>query len=101
MATRNWSEIKARKLTPAQIEEIRKEAEAEVLSMNLRELREAAGKTQVEAATLAEMSQGELSRAERRDDHLMSTLRRYVEALGGELEVFANIGGQRVRLKGV
>lgn len=101
MATRKWSAIKARKLTPAQVEEIRKEAEEEVLAMNLRELREATGKTQVEAAILAEMSQGELSRAERRDDHLMSTLRRYVEALGGELEVFANIGGQRVRLKGV
>jgi hypothetical protein len=43
----------------------------------------------------------ELSKIERRDDHLLSTLRRYVAALGGELEVVAVFGNERIALKGV
>ena len=60
-----------------------------------------AGKTQVELAKDAEIAQGELSRIERRDDHLLSTLRKYVEALGGDLEVVAVFNDRRVRLRGV
>jgi hypothetical protein len=44
------------------------------------------------------MTQSELSRLESRGDHRISTLRRYVEALGGELEVAAIFGGRRVKL---
>ena len=69
--------------------------------MNLRVLRQALGKTQQDVAKLADMTQGELSRAERRMNHLVSTLRRYVEGLGGRLEVSARFGQRRVRLKGV
>ena len=76
-------------------------AELEVLEMNLQELRKAVGKTQEELAEVLDLSQGELSQAERREDHLLSTLRRYVEALGGELEVVAHVGDKRVRLVGV
>ena len=47
------------------------------------------------------MKQSELSRAERREDHLLSTLRRYVKGLGGELEVVARVGRKVVRLRGV
>ena len=69
--------------------------------MNLAALRELAGKTQVEMAQLAEMTQSELSRTERRDDHLLSTLRRYVQALGGRLEVLAVFDDRQIKLKGV
>jgi hypothetical protein len=48
-----------------------------------------------------EMKQSELSRAERREDHLLSTLRRYVEGLGGELQVVARVGDKVVKLRGV
>ena len=75
--------------------------EEEILEMNLQALRELLGKTQEELTQLAETAQSELSRAERRDDHLVSTLRRYVEALGGELEVVASFGKKRIRLQGV
>jgi hypothetical protein len=44
------------------------------------------------------MTQSELSRLESRDDHLTSTLRRYVEALGGTLEISAVFGGRRIKL---
>jgi hypothetical protein len=46
------------------------------------------------------MTQSELSRIESRNDHLTSTLRRYVEALGGQLEVTAVFGTRRVKLIG-
>jgi transcriptional/translational regulatory protein YebC/TACO1 len=98
-----WSEIKKQKYAknPERLEQVEREVERELLEMNLRALRELVGKTQVEAAEVADMTQGEISRAERRGDHLLSTLRRYVEALGGELEVIANFGDKRIRLRGV
>ena len=69
--------------------------------MNLLAVRELLGKTQVQLARKAKMSQADLSKTERRTDHLLSTLRRYVEALGGELDVIARFGDKQVRLRGV
>jgi hypothetical protein len=43
----------------------------------------------------------ELSRLESRADHRVSSLRRYVEALGGEIEITAIIGTRRVKLTDV
>ncbi len=102
MTGRNkWSELRDRTFSKEEIAKVRAETEHEVLEMNLRTLRELTGKTQVEVAAATEMSQGELSKVERRDDHLLSTLRHYVQALGGELEVRAVFGDKTVRLKGV
>jgi predicted transcriptional regulator len=64
----------------------------------LKALRQDLSLTQAEVSAAAAMSQSELSRLEARADHLTSTLRRYVEALGGELEVTAVIGGRRIKL---
>ena len=65
---------------------------------DLRGLRELLGKTQEELAALLERSQSQVSETERRQDVLLSTLRSYVKALGGELEVIANFGDKRIRL---
>lgn len=75
------------------------EARANEQEMSLRNLRELAGFTQVEAAEAMQVDQGQLSRLERQDDWKLSTLRRYVEALGGELEVVAVLGHKRLTLK--
>lgn len=66
--------------------------------VSLREVRKDLGLTQVELATMAGMSQGDLSRLERRTDHLISTLQRYVAAMGGHLEVAAIFGSRRYPL---
>jgi transcriptional regulator with XRE-family HTH domain len=100
MATRKWSEIKE-KMAPERRAQLDAEVRREVFAMELRELRKEAGKTQAEVAEEAEMTQAELSKFERRDDHLLSTLRRYVTALGGELEVVAVFNNKRIALKGV
>ena len=100
MATHRWNELK-HKATPERQAALRREVAQEAAEMTLRELREAAGKTQVEVAEATAIAQSELSRIEARDDHKLSTLRRYVEALGGELEVTAVLKGKRVVLAGV
>jgi predicted transcriptional regulator len=101
MKTKPWSEVESRLFTREEIARAEREAEREMLEMNLRELRRAVGKTQDQVARAARMRQSELSRAERREDHLLSTLRRYVEGLGGELEVIAKVAGKAIRLRGV
>jgi DNA-binding XRE family transcriptional regulator len=55
--------------------------------VTLRTLREALGKTQAEMARALGTDQGEVSRIERRPDVMLSTLRRYAEALGLRCEV--------------
>lgn len=55
----------------------------------LRDLRKAMGKTQVEVARKLRISQVTLSDTERRTDVMLSTLRKYVGALGGELDLIA------------
>ena len=79
----------------------RARTESEIEKLNLRALREATGKTQAEVAHIVQMDQAEVSRLERRNDHRLSTLRRYVHALGGDIEVYAVIDGKRVQLQGV
>jgi hypothetical protein len=69
--------------------------------MTLRALRESVGRTQGELARLVSMTQSQLSRVEAREDHLTSTLRRYIHALGGDMEIVARVGGARVILKDV
>ena len=53
----------------------------------LRELRKARSLTQAEIGKLLGMDQSEVSRLEQRTDLLLSTLKRYVAATGGELHL--------------
>lgn len=58
----------------------------------MRTLREATGKAQVDVANDTHMDQADISRLENRedfDDCQVSTLRRYVAAIGGQLELVA------------
>jgi predicted transcriptional regulator len=57
--------------------------------VSLDRLREERGLTQVEVANLLEVTQGNISRLEHASDLYLSTLSRYVEALGGHLELTA------------
>jgi DNA-binding XRE family transcriptional regulator len=58
-----------------------------IREVTLREVREAVKRTQVEVAAAAGTSQDRISKLERGDDALVSTLRRHVRALGGELRL--------------
>ena len=98
MAAKKWSDIKAQKFTPTELQQIDQEIQSELLEMDLRALREAAGLTQGELAQRVKITQSQLSKMERREDHRISTLRRYVEAIGGSLEICAVIKGKRIKL---
>lgn len=54
---------------------------------SLRELRLATGKAQAEIAAALKIKQPSVSKIERQADMYISTLRSYVEAIGGELEL--------------
>jgi DNA-binding Xre family transcriptional regulator len=62
----------------------------------LAELRRSRRVTQVQLAETLGISQGNVSRLERRSDVYLSTLRAYVEALGGHLEIAAVFDDERV-----
>ena len=56
---------------------------------SLKDLRRAMERTQEELAARLGVGQDTVSRIEQRSDILLSTLRRYVEAMGGELNLVA------------
>lgn len=53
----------------------------------LKDLRKAAHRTQEDLALALDVGQGTISRLEKRSDMLLSTLRMYVESIGGTLEI--------------
>jgi transcriptional regulator with XRE-family HTH domain len=57
--------------------------------LSLRELRKARQKTQHRVAVALGIGQDGVSRLEQRADLLLSTLRAYIEAMGGHLEIIA------------
>jgi transcriptional regulator with XRE-family HTH domain len=57
--------------------------------LTLRELRKAHQKTQTQVAKKLGMTQDQVSRLEQRSDVLLSTLRKYVEGMGGRLSLVA------------
>ena len=96
-----WREVKDASLSPAARARVDAAVKRELLDMDLKELRDMAQVPQVDVAAALETTQSQISRIEARDDHLVSTLRAYVEALGGELDIVARFGDRTIRLKGV
>jgi predicted transcriptional regulator len=96
---KSFSTLKRAKLSADARVRVAERARAEVAELTLQGLRQELDLTQADMGEALEMSQSQLSRLESRNDHLTSTLRRYVEALGGELEITAVIGGRRVKLR--
>ena len=92
-----------RRLSPAQRKKVEARA-AELIAeeMTLRELRRARKLTQARMARKLGISQDSVSRLERRSDLLLSTLRKTVEAMGGNLSLIAEFPDrQPVFLSGI
>jgi len=81
---------KIRKLSPAQRKKVEARA-AELIAeeMSLRELRRARKLTQVRVAKTLGITQDSVSRLEKRSDLLLSTLRKTIKAMGGDLSLVA------------
>ena len=67
--------------------------------MALTDVRKARDLTQAEMAVAMGTSQGEVSKIEQRTDLYVSTLRNFIEAAGGELEIVARFAdGKAVKI---
>ena len=81
---------KLEQLSPERRRWVEQRAEALAAEeMSLRQLRRAVRQTQVEVAQRLGVNQENVSRLERRDDLLLSTLSKYVGAMGGKLSLVA------------
>lgn len=67
-------------------------------ALALGEIRGRRGLTQVDVARVMQTSQASVSKLERREDLYLSTLRDFVEALGGELELSAVFPDGRITI---
>jgi DNA-binding XRE family transcriptional regulator len=85
----NVNEI-IRKLSPAERKKVEDRA-AEIIEeeMSLRDLRKARRLTQARVAKKLGITQDSVSRLEQRSDLLLSTLRKAVKAMGGDIRIVA------------
>ena len=89
-----------RPIDPDRLEALVTDLQRQVRAWRLREVRESMAMTQVALAKDLGVGQNRVSAIERGDiDHAqVATLRRYVEALGGKLDVEARFGDTRYAL---
>jgi len=95
-----WADIRG-EITPeerARIDALKVQARADSVAFNLAELRKARELTQVELAERLKTAQPTVSAMENAGDNLVSTVRNVVESLGGQLEMVAVFGDERIAL---
>jgi transcriptional regulator with XRE-family HTH domain len=89
-----FDEVLAR-FTPEQRAEIQARASKMIgEELNLRDVRESVSKSQAQIAEALGVEQAAVSRLERRADMYVSTLRKLIQAMGGELDVVARFPGR-------
>ena len=87
------------KMDPERQERIRKRTQELLAELPLQELRQARALSQQELAEVLGLNQATVSKLERRTDMYLSSLRRFVEAMGGELEISASFPDWKVRIQ--
>ena len=85
---RKFEELRA-KMSPERRARNEAHAKAELANMPLHQLRHAREMTQTRLAEVLSVDQGRISKLEKRTDMYLSTLRSYIEAMGGALEIRA------------
>ena len=86
------------KMSPEARERSRRKAEKLIEEMPLNELRAARKLTQEKLAENLNVKQAAVSKLERRTDMYVSTLREFISAMGGELEITARFPDGSVRI---
>ncbi len=87
------------KMSPASLALSKKRAQELHREIRLSELRNALDISQEELAELLDKKQAAISRLERRSDMHISTLRAFVKALGGKLEIIASFPDASYHIK--
>ena len=83
-----WGDIR-RTLSPEQEAETRQYVNSVVQAVTLNQLREARSLTQANLASVLGVNQGSVSKMEKRTDMYVSTLRSFIQAMGGQLQIKA------------
>jgi DNA-binding XRE family transcriptional regulator len=94
---RNFRELEA-KMPPEAVARAHARAKEALAEMLLAEIRKHVGLTQEELAATLGIRQPSLSKLEGQDDMQISTLRRLIEALGGQLEIIAHLPRGDIRI---
>lgn len=95
---KKWETLQAR-MSPDRREANRRAAEQMLAAMPLNELRNARNITQTHLAQLLSVTQASVSKMEKRTDMYVSTLRSFIQAMGGELEIKAIFPEGSVRIQ--
>jgi len=74
-------------------------AEQMISDMPLQELRQAKNMSQERLAEILDTKQSNISRIEKRTDMYISTLRSYIQAMGGELKIVAHFPEGDISIK--
>jgi DNA-binding XRE family transcriptional regulator len=99
MATRSLNDIRTKRpLSSASRKRVEDIKRAMQLEIALAELREQRGATQTQVADSLGTSRPNVGRIENEIDVRLSTLERYVEALGGKLEIHAVFDDADIKL---
>ena len=85
---KKWNDLKKR-LTPQARARVDARVARTLESLPLDEIRKAIGLTQAELADRMDVQQSSVSKTDSAADMYISTLRRYIEALGGTLHITA------------
>jgi transcriptional regulator with XRE-family HTH domain len=85
-------------MSPAARQRAARQTAAMLREMPLQELRQARQMSQEALAAALDTSQSSISKLERRVDVYVSTLRRYIESMGGELDIIARFPDGSVRI---
>ena len=96
--TKKFTELRA-KLSPERQARVRERTREMLKEMPLQELRQARKLSQEAIATVLGAKQASISKLEHRTDMYVSTLRSYIEAMGGTLEIVAQFPDGEVRIK--
>ncbi len=95
---KKFRDLRAR-MSPERQQRAHQRAEAILDELPLRELRQARQLTQEALARALRSQQALVSKLERRADMYVSSLRSYIEAMGGELEIIARFPDGAVRIR--
>jgi len=90
--------ILRKKMSPAAQSAATKKTNQMLKEMPLQELRQAHHMSQQRLAEVLSTKQANVSRMERRTDMYISTLRSYIEAMGGELDIVARFPDGEVHI---
>lgn len=95
---RNFADLKS-KMSPERQARIAARTQELIEEMDLAQIRTALHLSQAALAEVLAVEQPAIAKIEKRADMYVSTLRRFIEAMGGELELVARFPDHSIRIK--